>query len=61
MVESAQKTIFAIGGITLYNIQALRNYKINNAAFCRALLLAKDPKQTIREIKECLKKVSSRK
>jgi thiamine-phosphate pyrophosphorylase len=61
MVDTAQKTIFAIGGISLYNIKVLREYGITNAAFCRTLLLAKDPRKTINEIKECLIKISSKK
>jgi thiamine-phosphate pyrophosphorylase len=61
MVNAAQKTIFAIGGISLYNIRVLRDYGITNAAFCRTLLLAKDSEQTIEEIRECLIKISSKK
>jgi len=61
MVNAAKKTIFAIGGISLYNIKVLRDYKITNAAFCRTLLLAKDPGETIKEIKGCLTKISSKK
>jgi thiamine-phosphate pyrophosphorylase len=61
MVNAAQKTIFAIGGISLYNIHILRDYGITNAAFCRLLLLAKEPKQTVEEIRECLVKISSKK
>jgi len=61
MVKAAKKTIFAIGGINLYNIASLGNYQIHNVALCRALLLAKDPKETIRKVKECLQMPSSKK
>jgi len=61
MVRAARKTIFAIGGISLYNIKVLRDYGITNAALCRALLLAKDSKRIIEEIKGCLAKISSKK
>ena len=61
MVSAAKKTIFAIGGINLYNMDSFAAYGITNIALCRALLLAPDPKSVIERVKRCLQKVSSKK
>lgn len=58
MISVAQKAIFAIGGINLYNINSLCKLGIKNIAVSRGILLSKDFKSTVEEFKECLRKVS---
>ena len=58
MLKNAEKSIFAIGGINMYNISSLSKWGINNAAICRGIILNKDMKNTVRRIKECLAKAS---
>lgn len=58
MLRYAKKSIFAIGGINLYNIDPLIKLGITNVCICQALILSKDLKSTVKEFKQCLKKVS---
>lgn len=58
MISSAQKAIFAIGGINLYNINSLCKLGIKNIALSRGILLSKDFKSTVEGLKECLRKAS---
>ena len=61
MLSSVHKSMFAIGGITLYNIGSLLELGIKNVCVCRALILNKDLKLTVEEFKQCLKRVSLKK
>jgi thiamine-phosphate pyrophosphorylase len=58
MVAKSKKVIFAIGGITRYNVDSVLKYNIKNIAVSSAILLSSNPSQEIEEIKKCLKKVS---
>ncbi|MCF7874694.1 MAG: thiamine phosphate synthase [Candidatus Omnitrophica bacterium] len=58
MLAKSKKVIFAIGGITRYNIDSVLKYNIKNVAVSSAVLLSPNPGQEIKEIKKCLKKVS---
>ena len=58
LASKAQKLTFAIGGITLYNIQSLTQIDINNIAICRGIILESDLKSTVKNFKKCLQKVS---
>jgi len=56
MISNANKLVFAIGGINLYNVGSLIAMGIQNVAVCRGLILCKDLKEAVREYKECLAK-----
>lgn len=56
IIDSGKKTLFAIGGINMYNIGSLRRLGINNIAVCRAVILSKNLKKTLTQFKRCLKK-----
>ena len=58
MISKSGKLIFAIGGITQYNIASLLESGIKNLAICRDILLAKNLKTRIKKYKKCLKKAS---
>ena len=58
MIIKSGKLIFAIGGITQYNIEPLLESGIKNLAICRDILLAKNLKTRIEKYKKCLKKAS---
>lgn len=52
------KLMFAIGGITQYNIGSLLKSGIRNIAICRGIVLAKNLKTTVEWYKKCLQKAS---
>ena len=58
MIKKSKKLIFAIGGITQYNIGSLLESGIRNVAVCRGIILAKNLKTRVKEYKKCLKKTS---
>lgn len=51
---AARLPVFAIGGITLDNIDLVLAQGIKRVAVCRAILLARDPAQIVREFKKAL-------
>ncbi|MCF7892760.1 MAG: thiamine phosphate synthase [Candidatus Omnitrophica bacterium] len=58
ITAKSKKVIFAIGGITRYNIDSVLKHGIKNVAVSSAVLLSSNPYQEIEEIKKCLKKAS---
>lgn len=58
LTKKAKKLTFAIGGISLYNIDSLVKNGINNVTVCRGIILHKNPESVIKEYKRCLRKVS---
>ena len=58
IIKKSTKSVFAIGGITKYNVKVLTQNSIHNVAICRGLLEEKDPRTAIAAIKRCLLKTS---
>lgn len=58
ILRYTKKSVFAIGGINMYNIGPLLELGITNVCMCQALILSKNLKSTVKEFKQCLKKVS---
>ena len=58
IARKSEKLTFAIGGISLYNINSLVKIGINNIAVCRGIILQKNFKSAIKKYKQCLKKAS---
>ncbi|MCF7870533.1 MAG: thiamine phosphate synthase [Candidatus Omnitrophica bacterium] len=58
ITAKSKKVMFAIGGITRYNIDSVLKHGIKNVAISSAVLLSSNPYQEIEEIKKCLKKAS---
>lgn len=58
MIVKSGKLIFAIGGITQYNIESLLESGIKNFAICRDILLANNLETIIKKYRKCLKKAS---
>lgn len=54
ILKEARKTVFAIGGINLYNMFYLVKLGINNIAVCQGVILSKNLKNTVKEFKELL-------
>lgn len=54
ILKEARKTVFAIGGINLYNIPFLIELGINNIAVCQGVILGKNLKNTVKEFKQSL-------
>lgn len=52
--KKSKKTIFAIGGINLYNIPHLTKLCINNIAVCQGVILSKNLKNTVKKFKRLL-------
>lgn len=47
--DAASVPLFAIGGISLSNIEDVKALKIQRVAICRAILLSKDVRKTVKE------------
>jgi thiamine monophosphate synthase len=47
--------VFAIGGITQNNVQALKDLGVDRVAVCRDILLAQNPAGVIKAFKTILK------
>jgi thiamine-phosphate pyrophosphorylase len=56
-VKEAKKPLFAIGGITLENVEELIKLGIRNIALCRGVILNKNMKEVVFGLKRCLEKV----
>ncbi len=54
IIRGAKKPLFAIGGINLKNVPRLVKHNIRNISVCRGIILEKDIKRTVKELKKCL-------
>jgi thiamine-phosphate pyrophosphorylase len=58
LLKWVYKPVFAIGGINLNNIHRLSKMGVKNVAICRGVILSKDLKKTVYNLKKCLEKIS---